>query len=131
METRVIKFRGVILNSDDKWRHGNHIQRGDRHFIETIYHEDEVIPATVGQFTGLLDSEFNEVYEGDIVRLPETECNTEIIGVVEYDRGSFILRSTSSGSIHSLGFVFRKRQHGQPGPVVIGNTYDNPELIKK
>ena len=131
MTTRVIKFRGVILDSEDKWRIGNHIQRGGRHFIETIFHEDEVIPETVGQFTGLLDSEFNEVYEGDIVRLPETEWHAEIIGVVVYDRGAFVLRSTSSDSTHDLGFVLRKRQPGQPAPVVIGNAYDNPELIEQ
>lgn len=130
MGIRKIWFRGIVLGSDGKWMYGNHIQRGDRHFIETIFHENEVIPDTVGQFTGICDAEGNGVYEGDIIKMPETEFHAEIIGVVEYDRASFVLRSTASGSTNDLGFVFRKRQPGEPTPAIIGNTYDKPELIK-
>ena len=131
MEVRNILFRGIILDTDDRWIHGHHVKRGSRHFIETINHEYEVKPETVGQFTGLLDADGEEVWEGDIIKMPETDFNAEIIGIVEYDsdRAAFVLRSPHSHNAWSLDYVFGNRQFGNPKSVTLSTIYDKPYLI--
>lgn len=45
----------------------------------------DVIPETVGQYTGCLDKEGTKVFEGDIV----WDNQEEELGVVEFDEGEF------------------------------------------
>lgn len=82
---------------------------------------EEVIPETVGQFTGLTDSCDNKIFEGDIVAgqvlydvgcYPHCEMATKIVAY-DADLCAFM-------SLYKLN---------TNGPVtVIGNIYDSPEL---
>lgn len=130
---RTIKFRGKDIKTGE-WLYGN-IQvpskQGVPYFMyDRDHNQKEVISKTVGQFTGLLDGERKDIFEGDIMRIPETEFNIEIIGVVEFDRGSYVVRSFFSGTHSSLAWAIRERQSGERRGIVIGNIYDNPELLK-
>lgn len=137
---REIKFRGKVkhhdpmTNPENGWVEGYYFQdltQGEmRSYIFQPLCCREVIPQTVGQFTGLLDKNGKEIYEGDIIRIPETEFNIEIIGVVEFDGGSYVVRSFFSGTRSSLAWAVRERQPGEQRGVVIGNIHDNPELLK-
>ena len=81
----------------------------------------------VMQYTGLKDSNGNEIYEGDIVKI-EDYFGEDIIGRVIYDEAT-------------AGYVFHKgneRNYFQmtldlEGYVhyVIGNIYENPELLEE
>jgi uncharacterized phage protein (TIGR01671 family) len=56
----------------------------------------EVDPATVGQFTGLLDKNGKRIFEGDIVKAHDaykqySEPNHEFTGAVEFDNASFLI----------------------------------------
>lgn len=132
---RVTKFRGKRIYNGE-WLFGDlmHDNIGGSYIYpieaENLYKENAVTPDTVGQFTGLLDGNGQEIFEGDIMRIPETEFNIEIIGVVEFDRGSYVVRSFFSGTRSSLAWAVRERQSGERRGVVIGNIYDNPELQK-
>lgn len=86
----------------------------------------EVDPDTVGQYTGLTDKNGKRIFEGDILRKayhPEDDF------IVEWNDGRFAFRKrkyTKEYGYESLCCVqnttdFRK---------VIGNIYDNPELLK-
>ena len=141
---REIKFRG--RNYDGIWMYGYlmptpkpQIHLGNKHCVcacpqkmskvDVVLYEVE--ESTIGQYTGLLDGNGQEIFEGDVVRIPETEFNIEIIGVVEFDRGSYFIRSFFSGTHSSLAWAVRERQSGERRGVVIGNIHDNPELIKE
>lgn len=89
----------------------------------------EVIPETVGQFTGLTDKNGKKIFEGDIIQY----CGSgyrESMGTIIYDKnfGAFVSKEYESyyvrfGDISQYGTVM--------GVEVIGNIYDNPELLEK
>ena len=94
----------------------------------------EVIPETVGQFTGILDKNGKEVYEGDIVKAVETWSEIEIkeyVFSVEWDRCCAILKRTNPKQIFDF-LEFMDDEDCIPTTIeVIGNIHDNPELVKE
>lgn len=137
---REIKFRGKHLDNGE-WIFGDLIENQGRFFIyhatseTTIEDSDdgcisivavEVNPATVGQFTGLKDKNGREIYEGDVMEIPESDFNAYIIGTIEYQDDSFFIQSRNGGSAWGLHWSLRKHDAS-----ILGNIHDNPELLKK
>lgn len=82
----------------------------------------EVIPETVGQYTGLTDKNGRKIFEGDIVKIPLYEgCQEKAIAVVAWDIlcAVFYLhgKRVNTDFYHYFGNDCE----------VIGNIYDNPE----
>ena len=73
-----------------------------------------------GQYTGLRDVKHSEVYESDILK-----GQSGIIYIVVWDDGGFILKDTL-GSVTSLMNWYVDLNDLE----VIGNIYENPELLK-
>lgn len=119
---RTIKFRGKRLLSND-WEYGNLIQRPDGgHFIETG--DLRLCPVqdfSVGQFTGLLDKNGKEIYEGDICHLGDPRITYVVLWV---DCGLKIKQIGSYGSFCGVDYWVDSL-------TIVGNIHDNPELIKK
>lgn len=82
----------------------------------------EVIPSTIGQYTGLTDKNGTKIFEGDIVEGANFTPDGDGYGVVRYDDGAFeITGNDIYGTFHEnyWGYDFE----------VIGNIHDNPELL--
>ncbi len=95
----------------------------------------EVNPATVGQYTGMVDRNKKEVYEGDIVTILQTDEETFIRKhEVKFLRGRWVYQKHCGGyEIVELGklFSFLPTECYNRGLEVVGNIYDNPELLKE
>lgn len=80
----------------------------------------QVIPETVGQYTGLADKNGKKIFEGDVVVVYDAYCNETVVGIVYFDDGSFCIRDADCTS-YDRWMRYRIE--------VIGNIYDNPELM--
>lgn len=93
--------------------------------ISTAY---QVRPETIGQFTGLTDKNGVKIFEGDIVEY-ETGKKVRIGRVFFSDfRASFSVTAGKNGSARINNDLFNYIQN-RNSVAVIGNIYDNPELI--
>jgi uncharacterized phage protein (TIGR01671 family) len=106
--------------------HWQHIFNADKFGSLDAYKVD---PATVGQYTGLKDKGGTESYHKDIVR-----TNAEQVGVVEF--GSY--SPTGNEWDNTWGWFIQFPNGGQISMdehfrcwgEVVGNIYDNPELLE-
>ena len=131
---REIKFRGK-LEYNGKWIYGDLLQYENEDvaiFGEKLSSfgcectemskRDRVIPGTVGQYTGLKDSNGKEIYEGDLLEVANHKRDKECIADVIFLDGAFWL--------HFPNEVLLNIKEVSECWVVIGNIHDNPELIK-
>ena len=112
---RTIKFRGKRIDNG-QWVYGDLVQCDHDILIlpiNTGWTHHKVIPETVGQFTGLLDKNGREIYEGDII-----ESKYSNPAPVEFLDGQFCANYNGyCALIPSEAYV------------VIGNVHDTPELF--
>jgi vacuolar-type H+-ATPase catalytic subunit A/Vma1 len=81
----------------------------------------EVIPETVWQFTGFVDKNGTKIFEGDIVTLFDEKS---VVKTSEM-RASFGLYKISNGMFYEM-----IHKNDQKWLEVVGNIYDNPELLE-
>lgn len=152
MALRIIKFRGKDLQTGE-WRYGylyqlqlpnglaSMILVGDNVECEIFDYSSDyhlaftlgkdlfaVRTDTIGQFTGLQDSNGSDIYEGDILKDKDWEIFEDKYSfVVSFDEISprFLCgRTDGGGSNFQLDATFANRS------VIIANINDNPELLK-
>lgn len=132
---RTLEFRGKRVDTQE-WTFGSLVKchNGRMGIVSmTKYCEDngiealidEVLPETVGQYTGLKDKNGKDVWEGDIVMLEDNDEDypspTYPLMIV-FSFGAFCIaedKETPWAPIYNQGIM-----------EVIGNIWDNPELLK-
>ena len=126
---REILFRGKRIDNGE-WVEGS-LLTGDNGECEICYGTPrvrityEVIPETVGQFTGLYDKNGKKIFEGDILGFS--------------DRLTTVFWHAHLGcwDTNFLKFTNKENKRDDMSPLnwdyystVIGNIHDNPELLK-
>ena len=86
-------------------------------------YKTQVIPKTVGQYTGLMDKNGKRIFEGDIVSYNKSA--EVVIWDTSLNIPCFCLGVGRGSSTAPHPYKITK-QH-----VVIGNIYDNPELLEE
>lgn len=131
---RKIKFRGKDIGSNE-WVYGHYTEGGwidptDGEVVKRyiIHGEDgflhDIDPETLGEFTSLYDKNHKEIYEGDI--LEADGCSLYQKLEVRFVRGVFAFLWDGN-----LDDEFPTCSPTHEWAKVIGNIYDNPELIKE
>ena len=126
---REILFRGKRVDNGE-WAEGYYVPMGEYHYILTgrlelvPYLDFEhflVNPETVGRFSGLTDRNGTKIFEGDIVHVKARSCS--FTGCVIYwsEEARYACK-TKSGTRYAICARFEFK--------VIGNIYDNPELLE-
>lgn len=73
------------------------------------------------QFTGLLDVNGKEIYEGDCFKV----VDREFYGIVKFKKGCWVV------SFNDYDISLYEYLQNDPNRIPIGNLYENPELISK
>ena len=152
---REILSRGKRADSG-KWIVGSFASysdyNGDKVYL--IYasngNPNAVIPSTVGQYTGLTDKNGKKIFEGDILhfkayrgggfacpigtdiyyRVLFGHCNPDMNTLTEYVGFWALGKNYDEDDLYEYGnsISYMVNSHGA---CVIGNIYDNPELLKE
>ena len=95
-----------------------------------------VDPSTIGQYTGLTDKNGKKIFEGDIVKCTATNVDCAFTAVVlfgnsngEYNWGFQLVRISGANANTDI-LLWVDREETGAFIEVIGNIYDNPELIR-
>ena len=136
---REILFRGKNVDSGE-WVYGGYSLYPHTRFPckPTIYEVDsgcwnpvEIVPDTLGQYTGLNDKNGKRIFEGDIIRYHEA------VGSVRFGTypSAYESRNTHAGfyiewHIDRMLRIDLAFWANERGVEVIGNIHDNPEMLE-
>lgn len=86
------------------------------------YPKDKIENYKLMQYTGLKDENGKEIYEGDILSPNDEEDNS--MGVVKYDntKGSYYIDFENGSCVSNFDYAKFLE--------VVGNIYENPELLE-
>ena len=137
---REIKFRGKVPNTVF-WIYGHLVEQcGCKSqkfpscyivsYNEQIENYDWEMPRnvereSVGQFTGMYDCDGKEIYEGDIIKVGDS-CG---IGEVVFKQGCWCIDNHNLDLADERFCLYDELQ--EQDYEVVGNIYDNPDLIRE
>lgn len=116
----------VKIAGDKKWVESDSISK--------VYHNtillapkgviwEKIIPETFGLYTGMPDKNGKKIYDGDIVRHTKKGSSPRIV-TYSARNGTWILSGPRNGRMDMFLCVEAYRLE------VIGNIFDNPELLE-
>lgn len=154
---REILFRGKSVETNE-WVYGAYILEKYSNTPYICYFEYssflnikqvEVIPETVGEFTGMTDKNGTKIFEGDIVRTQPfydrpystTRKEKQFLGIVEHHictfKGNNVFPEQKYDSFWRVDIIEDTGKYNHYNwsrfwnCEVVGNKFDNPELLSK
>lgn len=138
---REILFRGKEIKTG-KWIEGDLLRMGGHSFIfpdpaPKVFNQYEVDPETVGQFTGVKDKNGTRIFEGDVIECLDS-FDDSIRHRVEFrpEKGYFALFLIKGGDPWAIkvgnpdvGYICQSHID-RWSKYIVGNIYDNPDLLK-
>lgn len=139
---REILFRGQTRRYGEKvtwsgekiksnWVYGGIFPQNGEGDFAIIYQQKPTVEKypvyadTVGQYTGMLDKNGTKIFEGDIIDFLYRSDGDDY-GIVQYD-----VDETEFGFVYNLIYDGLGRHYCSRDIEVIGNIYDNPELLEE
>ena len=116
-KTKVCCVYGDLFHQNDKCYIYPQGSRPDLHVRKW---SEEVVPSSVGQSTGLKDKNGKEIYEGDVVAFDEKEWGSP-------ENKLEVMWNDKNGCWDAGGGTNAECSEWK---TVIGNIYENPELLK-
>lgn len=136
---REILFRGKRTDTG-KWVIGQLARYNSRIDVVNMVDEHEMLvpvqTKTVGQFTELSDRNGTKVFDGDILKFTDLNAEYEWIGRVEFGNPNeeyswgFQLVFIKGEKPNTDILLWFDMEEAGAFSEVIGNIYDNPELLK-
>ena len=138
-ENREILFRGKSIKNNE-WVFGyyhvltnTHTNTVEHCILQKHRHTSDVVDLkSVGQYIGLKDKNDTMIFEGDIVTFEDGGCypsEDEVyinMGAIVYGGYTFTITNRETVEMGDLADCSDNKLECE----VIGNTYDNPELLK-
>lgn len=141
---RTIKFRGKRIDGQG-WVYGNYFENkyGETFILDSEgYLEPQVFPESVGQWTGMVDKNGVEIYEGDILKMHQflfdgNEYEKETIGVIKWGEYGWLLSQIDGKEVNE--YMGYKNGEGETYLIhfyglheesfeIIANVFDNGDL---
>lgn len=127
--TVLMHFRGKHKDTKEwiEWINGYCVHAGRMHLIShrTVKNyklsAKKIIPSTLGWYIGKRDIYKSQIFVGDIVHAVENKRYIDKFGVVEWKKGECRHLVNTGGDWLTMDDYDWK---------VIGNIYDNPELLE-
>lgn len=152
MSEREILFRGKLKDKDEwigEWIEGIYcpcywdlyMRRVEKPRIIILSNKKktdglwrEVIPETVGQYTGVktyskYDDELHKIFEDDLCYVTEFDCDgndEQYLCQVVFDCGTFYFKDINSDWCRA----FYEIEDIESDVEIVGNIHDNPEILK-
>lgn len=133
---REILFRGKRIDNGE-WVEGFYVKHGSRHWIYTgeiqymylpvcadLPTKYEVDPESICQYTGYTDLRKKKAFEHDIIFYEDGQCHGHIV----FKEGCFLIEweEEKPDLRRDIHFWFTERR-----AYVVGNVFDNPELLNQ
>ena len=138
---RDILFRGIWVHGNKEWIEGDLVRdsEGKPHIVDNKYavywggestfvceDECEVIPETVGQYTGLTGKNGKKIFEGDILAFSDRLVYVHWHDYCGCWDCSYIKAIEGKPTLHEDRSPNKWRYNAE----VIGNIHDNKELLE-